>query len=776
MFFGKNKTTLKLAKAHGELPSGCDYHIIESASNPKKIKIGSGLTQLFLRSSDGEEYLIEGNFSKIKDMFIPSKTYASMEGEIYKVKRPFGPLLENVLLKKIEACHYDEKFQLGHGVTEVYFIQKNNDKVIKLYGNSNQINNLLENVTPATKQEEKTKPQNPKPQTKIIEKTIIKESIPAIGVQGIRGEKGEKGDSGIPGPVGPMGPRGPQGEQGPQGERGPQGELGPEGPVGPEGKRGQIGPEGPRGIQGEKGERGEQGPQGEMGPQGIQGPKGDVGPQGPIGIKGEVGPQGPQGIAGPKGDIGPQGPIGLQGPPGPQGAQGAQGPKGEKGDSGIISVEEPLVLQSGILSFKSDKLLDLARKTSTKDIQEAINKIASSMMPTGGGAVGIIFNGTKLTNSVSDIQFTGSGVNVIRKGKNVLVDISGGSGGGVSSGVDKIIAGSGVKISPSGGTGTVTITTAATVKGGPKSVQFTSTTASDDLAALTDFRLTDSNDLLIPAGVLLSGTGYIEFPDGTTQASSAGVWTNPDPGYSNGIAPGITFGLGSSAIDVLEQLIYPYQPVSFTAFSIGLGTSPFDLGRTFGSGLYTSTWSTSGPTANWIAGSLVIRDTTNSILLRSGLNYNSSPAGITLSQYGYTGPSQQVFGITGQQQSGVVVTRNDTYNWLHRIFWGKSASASPTSLANLTTGINNTFTSSTTSLGSRTYTFPASASAEFCYVVVPTSPGSPGSYSTWKDINNLTLTPVSGSFTEGNTYGVSISWTWYQVSNPTTGTYQITAS
>lgn len=57
MFFGKNKTTLKLAKAHPDLPLGCQYHIIESTLNPKKIKVGSGITQLFLRSSDGEEYL-----------------------------------------------------------------------------------------------------------------------------------------------------------------------------------------------------------------------------------------------------------------------------------------------------------------------------------------------------------------------------------------------------------------------------------------------------------------------------------------------------------------------------------------------------------------------------------------------------------------------------------------------------------------------------------------------------------------------------------------------
>ena len=67
MFFGKNKTSLKLIKSHPELLLGCDYFIIESANNPKKIKIGSGISQLFLKNIDGEEYLIEGNFTKIKE-------------------------------------------------------------------------------------------------------------------------------------------------------------------------------------------------------------------------------------------------------------------------------------------------------------------------------------------------------------------------------------------------------------------------------------------------------------------------------------------------------------------------------------------------------------------------------------------------------------------------------------------------------------------------------------------------------------------------------------
>jgi len=113
---------------------------------------------------------------------------------------------------------------------------------------------------------------------------------------------------------------------------------------------------------------------------------------------------------------------------------------------------------------------------------------------------------------------------------------------------------------------------------------------------------------------------------------------------------------------------------------------------------------------------------------------------------------------------------------LHRIYYGKSSSASLTSISNLTTGSSSRFTSSTTSLGTFTYSFIASGSPEYCYVVVPTSPGSPGSYSSWKDPNNLSLSPVTGTFSELNSHGVTISWTWYQVSNPTTSTYSVTAS
>jgi hypothetical protein len=61
-------------------------------------------------------------------------------------------------------------------------------------------------------------------------------------------------------------------------------------------------------------------------------------------------------------------------------------------------------------------------------------------------------------------------------------------------------------------------------------------------------------------------------------------------------------------------------------------------------------------------------------------------------------------------------------------------------------------------------------------VIVPTNPSPVGSYSTFKDINNFTLNPDTGTFTEFNSHGVEITWRWYKVGNPTIGEYEVTAS
>lgn len=526
MFFGKNKTSLKLVKQHPEMPQGCDYLIIEHSLNPKKIKIGSGITKLFLRSSDGEEYLVEGNSTKIKEYFNPVKIYENMEGNVIRIKRPVGQLFQNQLLKEIPPCKYDEKLQIGNGISEHYFIQKDNNKIIKIYGNSTQIKTLFEEVVLPNISPKPTLQPKTVFKTEIVEKTIIKESIPSIGPQGFKGEKGEQGLQGKQGIPGPVGPIGPAGIQGPKGDKGEKGDVGDQGNPGP---RGEIGPRGPQGEKGEKGEPGLQGipglrgPQGIQGQQGIQGPQGIPGKDGYDGLIGPAGPQGIQGIMGPqglRGERGIPGQKGDKGDPGIDGPQGYPGPKGDPGDSGIVDAEYPLILIDKKLSLDSKHITKILSSLKSNDLNKIINQI-NQMAGVGGGGCGIKFNGNYILKSVGDINFTGSGVNVIRTGKSVTVNIAGSEGT-----VQSLIAGSGITLSSS--TGNVTITNLLTIKSVPGSIQFANA-SSNDLQGIPQFRLDPNTEILeIPNGMkILSGgsNAYLEFANGTTQDSATTKFT-----------------------------------------------------------------------------------------------------------------------------------------------------------------------------------------------------------------------------------------------------------
>ena len=410
---------------------GATYHIVEAANNPKVIKLGSGISKVYLKDEYGESYLIEGNITKIKEYFQPVFLFENIEGPIFKVKKPIGSLLQNSLLKETAALTADEKIYAGNGITERYFIQKDTNKVIKFIGNSTHIKNLIEEQVVPTPIIQKPNIVE-KPIVQLIEKTVVKEIIPQIGSQGLRGEKGEKGDIGPAGPIGLPGPRGLEGKKGERGPEGPQGPIGPVGPMGPQGLEGKQGIPGPEGL------KGQQGPQGIPGPQGLKGepgPQGTIGPQGLQGIPGipgNKGEPGARGEKGEKGDVGPAGPAGPKGPPGPIGAKGdkgEQGPAGKDGITPVVHAEYPLILQNGNISFDSKKFTEVIDQFKNKDIQKAIDKLSTAITP-GGGAVGIKEDGIRIIKSVNDINFTGSGVSVTRQGKNVTVDISGGSGGG----------------------------------------------------------------------------------------------------------------------------------------------------------------------------------------------------------------------------------------------------------------------------------------------------------------------------------------------------------
>ena len=464
MFFGKNKNSLKLVKQHPELLMGATYHITDPRPDAKRIKIGAGITELYVRSDDGEVYLLEGNATKIKDMFQATLLFENVEGDLYKLRRSIGSLNQNVLLKEITSLTADEKVYVGNGITERYFIDRERNKVTKFIGNSTQIKNLLERVEFPKPAPVPTIKIIEKPVVQLQEKIIIKETKPVIGAQGLRGEKGEQGIQGEPGPMGP---------QGPKGDKGLQGERGEEGPQGPKGDHGEPGLQGIRGPKGDKGEKGDQGIQGDVGPigpqgqQGPQGPQGERGEKGEAGSKGEIGPQGPMGLRGdegPQGAQGPQGTRGPEGPRGPQGLKGDVGPQGPAGETPVIEAQYPLKLEDGILSFESEQVSKVLDKFKNDDIQKAINQMAQMTTPAGGGAVDVSLNGKKIIRSLNTMNFIGDNITVTRRRKNVDITISGGSGGTSTSGVSSIIAGTGISISPTGGTGNVTIT--ATGSGG----------------------------------------------------------------------------------------------------------------------------------------------------------------------------------------------------------------------------------------------------------------------------------------------------------------------
>jgi hypothetical protein len=110
------------------------------------------------------------------------------------------------------------------------------------------------------------------------------------------------------------------------------------------------------------------------------------------------------------------------------------------------------------------------------NVDELVQQLGRLAVP-GGGAVGIITRqggqDTRIIKSVNDLIFTGSGVTVTKKRKNVEINISG--GGSPFTGVEQIVAGAGITLSPSSGTGIVTIATTGGGGGGGLTYYYQST-------------------------------------------------------------------------------------------------------------------------------------------------------------------------------------------------------------------------------------------------------------------------------------------------------------
>jgi hypothetical protein len=187
--------------------------------------------------------------------------------------------------------------------------------------------------------------------------------------------------------------------------------------------------------------------------------------------------------------------------------------------------------------------------------------------------------------------------------------------------------------------------------------------------------------------------------------SAESTWTSTEPTTATdiaGIPQGTTIDVGSTAIEILEQILYPYQEVAFTSLTTGLA-STYELGQTAGNGSFTVSWNRSGPTGNWIANSAYFRY--SGLVTGVGLTAGSpTAASVSVSYPAFRattiGSNTQTFQLTGQQVDGSnPVSRSSTTRWWSKIYWGKSTNPNLTDRTLLTNGGEATITTATSGSG-----------------------------------------------------------------------------
>ena len=281
-------------------------------------------------------------------------------------------------------------------------------------------------------------------------------------------------------------------------------------------------------------------------------------------------------------------------------------------------------------------------------------------------------------------------------------------------------------------------------------------------------RANDTPNLIVANAGISMNAGGVTFADGTFQSTAGGtgaVWDRGGETFAStlgGVVAGTSFADGTSAIAILETLLFAYQPVSFSAFDIGLSSGPYEVGQTGGSSTVNSTWTTSGPNANWVAGSLSISANQSVGILASGKNYDGSPVSISHGAYNFTNPQRLTFTITGEQSSGSNPTKTDTMTWRYRYFSGRTGSgfAGPG-----LTGQGFTDTLSRTTPNNWEFTFPAVSPGNKGFFVLPQSEYS-GTL-TMTNTANGTGFPfgLTGSFTHTNAYGLNVVYDIWESNN-----------
>lgn len=256
------------------------------------------------------------------------------------------------------------------------------------------------------------------------------------------------------------------------------------------------------------------------------------------------------------------------------------------------------------------------------------------------------------------------------------------------------------------------------------------------------------------------------------------VWENPALTTATDVS-GIPAGsnlVGLNSIQILEDMLYVYQPINITAFSIGLAPS-FEIGQTAGAGNYTATWSATN-NSNIVSNgmSITYSGVSSGTLIASQPYSAGTGGGLSITHGSYSSSTvgtTLTFTLTADQTIGADDTLNATpIRWWSRMHHGKSTNASLTTFMGSTLSFGGNRLISSSSFG--TYSLSFTAGSGYAYVFVHND------YSITSFI--IGATDVTSTFqllftqTIVNSYGASAVYKVYRSTNQLNGDFTLTVS
>jgi hypothetical protein len=250
-----------------------------------------------------------------------------------------------------------------------------------------------------------------------------------------------------------------------------------------------------------------------------------------------------------------------------------------------------------------------------------------------------------------------------------------------------------------------------------------------------------------------------------SEISATIIYTNttPVPTTIGGISAGTTFN-NVSIESMFDMLLYPYQSPAFSSFTSQYSISTLEVGYTLSSP-YIFNWGTTN-TSNISANSILIKDITGGNINIATELSNSGPTTVSHTNIQKATPSSHTFSIQGINTQNTTFSRNLTYTWLWRIYYGNESSTSLTE-EQIEALSNNNLQSSYSS----TYNFALSAGT-YKYICFPSTFGSPTNF---KDaLTNLNV-PMNNidTITMFNNYDLSAEYSIWRTVNPLGGAINI---